>query len=413
MGLGPKILETIVKNQVDAKKFISTSIRFSSLIVIPLLLCIYFLPIDKYIFDSIMSEKILTLALVESFVMGVTTEIIFTSLQGFTRFNFLSNISFLLTVLLGPTRIILLLVLNLSVYQWLIYGLMARLLILTMSLIFLIKLSKTHHSGPQSNRSVMGKWNYYLLYPLIFWVCGSLDRILMIGRLPEDTNENYQVAFQTTSIVGLLLGQIALLNTSQILKSDEKSSRANEASLIEGFLLATIVCTYPCILLYTFISKGATQIEIVTLVLLLNSQLLWGLIQIFQMRIGSRLGLSHLLPIAATIAGFLVMVAASYVIESSSVIGYAILPNIFFGGIVLTFQILFARRRISIVRTLDRSHAFLIVIFLILMGISPLIVSSSLVFYVYPFVYLLIIFVFRKRIIGFFNLQLSAGQSGD
>jgi hypothetical protein len=360
-----------------------------------------------------MSEKILILAIVESFVMGVTTEIIFTSIQGFIKFKFLSNISFLLTVLLGPVRIVLLLVFHLSVYQWLIYGLMARLLILTMSMIFLIKLIKTHHSEPQSNRSLMGKWNFYLLYPMIFWVCGTLDRILMIGRLPENSNENYQVAFQTTSIVGLLLGQIALLNTFQILKSDEKSSKKNESLLIEGFLLATIVCTYPCILLYTFISKGATQIEIITLVLLLNSQLLWGLIQIFQMRIGSRLGMSHLLPIAATISGFLVILVAYFVVESSSVIGYAILPNIFFGGIIITFQIMFAKRRISIVRALDRSHAVLISIFFILIIISPLLASNYLVSYVYPVIYLLIIFVFRKRIKRFLNLQLSASHLDD
>ena len=270
LGSSPKILNLAINGNgglatVTMRILIKLSLLWSTLILILLVA-----PIESHITSTGFTRYFIILTVIEGIIIGITQDILVSALQGKRDYTFINSLGFIGILLLGPMRITLASVITINLETWIWFGIASRLLIFFTA--FFRNSHKANLNGneeiplqiPKSNVfRIFGPWNFVILVPSFVWIVGNMDRMLVPTALDSPEGAAYQIAYQCASLLGLLCGQLILMETHSILSKNMKTFQNSISKLVALFRLALF-----------------SSLQAVVVILLTIAQFSWAMAQI-------------------------------------------------------------------------------------------------------------------------------------
>ena len=300
-GNSPRLLSYASNSENLSFKLYLRIVGSFFVIWIPILGFLYIL-LPKIVPTSfVLPSNYVFLAVLEGLVYGLTLDAVSVMLQGLGKYDFLSNANFILTLLLGPFRVALLVNGYLDLTAWLYSGFVIRIFFF-MYMLCQRNLFNQATGEQKKSFTFFGKWNAYAMFPIIFWVTSNFDRLVAPRVIGVIDAASYQVAFQCTSIVGLLLGQSIFLRSNS-LASRSKSTRQDALfQLLEESKFMIIVSAPFILIIYRLLIGPSIQNTLKLFFLLLVTQYIWALLHLVTVYVSSGLGMSHVMPLYAGLA---------------------------------------------------------------------------------------------------------------
>ena len=287
LGSSPKILNLAINGNgglatVTMRILIKLSLLWSTLILILLVA-----PIESHITSTGFTRYFIILTVIEGIIIGITQDILVSALQGKRDYTFINSLGFIGILLLGPMRITLASVITINLETWIWFGIASRLLIFFTA--FFRNSHKANLNGneeiplqiPKSNVfRIFGPWNFVILVPSFVWIVGNMDRMLVPTALDSPEGAAYQIAYQCASLLGLLCGQLILMETHSILSKNMKTFQNSISKLVALFRLALFSSLPFLLLLFQVFHRDITSRQAVVVILLTIAQFSWAMAQI-------------------------------------------------------------------------------------------------------------------------------------
>ncbi len=300
-GSAPRLLSYASNTEKLSFKLYLRIVGSFFVIWIPILGFLYILIPTLVPPSFVLSSNYVFLAVLEGLVYGLTIDVVSVMLQGLGKYNFLSNSNFILTLLLGPFRVALLVNGYFDLAAWLYSGFIIRLAFL---IYMLCQRNLLDQVSEESDKrfTIFGKWNTYALFPLLFWATSNFDRLVAPKAIGVIDAASYQVAFQCTSIIGLLLGQLIFLRSNSLASSSKSTRQEALFQLLEESKFMVIVCAPFLLIIYRLLIGPSIQDTLKMFLLLLVTQYVWALLQLLTVYVSSGLGMSHIMPVYVGLA---------------------------------------------------------------------------------------------------------------
>ncbi len=309
LGSSPKVLNLTI-NGYSGLATVTMRILFKlSLLWSTLILILLVAPIESHITFTGLSRYFVILTIIEGIIIGFTQDILISALQGKRDYTFINTLGFIGILLLGPMRIMLASVLTVNLETWICFGIASRLLIFLTAFF-----RNSHKANPNRNEEmpqqipksdvfrIFGAWNFVILVPSFVWIVGNMDRMLVPTALGSAQGAAYQIAYQCASLLGLLCGQLILMETHSILSKDLKTFQNSISKLVALFRLALFSSLPFLVLLFQVFYRGITSRDAAVVILLAISQFSWAIAQINLVYVMTSKRLT-LAPIICTILG--------------------------------------------------------------------------------------------------------------
>ena len=360
LGISPRILKLAVTRSVRLKNAIKLITLKLILFWSTFILLISSLPINLYLKFTGLDKYLLILTIIEGVILGINQDILTSALQGKRDYTFINTLSFLGVIILGPVRIVLAYVFEISFVTWIELGIATRIVIICIT--FIRNMSKNNstslneinpENSLQNISRLFGVWNFVILIPSFVWIIGNLDRLLIPTSLDASEGARYQLAFQCASLLGLLCGQLIILDTHGILSSNFITVQNTISKLITIFRLLLFV-SLPCVIvLFRIFYQSVSNQDVIVIILLLCSQFIWALAQICLLYVTTIKNMT-LIPVLCCIAGVVLQLSMVWIIGSSMMaFDLPILPILGFSIIALGLTVLDPTIRSVILNSVD------------------------------------------------------------
>lgn len=287
LGSSPKIL-SLANNGYSELETVTLRILFKlTLLWSTLILSLIVAPTESLIALIGVSRNFIVLTIIEGIIIGITQDLLVSSLQGKRDYTFINTLSFIGIVLLGPMRIMLVTIFSVDLDIWISLGIAARLLVF-----FAAFFRNSRKANPNQNEQIpdqtsksnvnriFGAWNFIILVPSLVWIVGNMDRMLVPTELSSIDGAAYQIAYQCASLLGLLCGQLILIKTHSILSMEFKILHNAILELVTLFRLALFLSFPFLVLLFEVFHRSITSQQAAAVVLLAIAQFSWAIAQV-------------------------------------------------------------------------------------------------------------------------------------
>jgi hypothetical protein len=252
-----------------------------------------------------LNRFVLICTFIESVIMGITDGIILVVLLSNSEYTKLSLISLFSTILLGPIRLFTVILGYDRVEDWVILGILSRLIILFFAVVLVRKTNNKQSiisNSTIANFKIFGKWNLYFFYTVLFWFICNVDRLLIPSKISSTSGVSYQISYQLSSVITLFGIQSIYMATNQMINSRIEIRLNSISSLVMRIKIFFFSLLPILIILFYILRNDITSTDINIFILIAIAQLFSIVVQIQSLYIASFLNMSHKLVIPAIFA---------------------------------------------------------------------------------------------------------------
>ena len=282
LGIAPRLIKIILEKNFLEKEF---TLRLSRkfLAIWALFIVALFVPTFHIAAYLNLSPVLIFISILEGFLMSASNDFILPVLQARNLYPEIYKYSIVSTVLLLPIRIFLVTTLDLSVIYWCALGCIIR---ITFLIHYYIKeIKSTYKTSPVETRvefNIVSIDSLIIFFAIGFWGISCMDRILATHLLEPREVAAYQIVFQYTSIVGILLTQSNYINfQKQKFAIKTKTLTATLSLQIEHMLVTSFLAMFCLIVFHSFLFQRNLNEIFSILPTLVLAQFMWGPIQIW------------------------------------------------------------------------------------------------------------------------------------